>query len=103
MNKNILHLLKIAQKENRLILGLMSGTSLDGLDVALCNFKGSGMHTEMQLLQFESMPYDEDFKQEIKTIFSKKNVELQKLTVLNAWVGLQHGKMVNNFLQKWNI
>ena len=103
MNKNILHLLKIAQKENRLILGLMSGTSLDGLDVALCNFKGSGMHTEMQLLQFESMPYDEDFKQEIKTIFSKKNVELQKLTLLNAWVGLQHGKMVNNFLQKWNI
>ena len=103
MNKNILHLFKIAQKENRLILGLMSGTSLDGLDVALCNFKGSGMHTEMQLLQFESMPYDEDFKQEIKTIFSKKNVELQKLTLLNAWVGLQHGKMVNNFLQKWNI
>ena len=103
MNKNILHLLKIAQKENRLILGLMSGTSLDGLDVALCNFKGSGMYTEMQLLQFESMPYDEDFKEEIKTIFSKKNVELQKLTLLNAWVGLQHGKMVNNFLQKWNI
>ena len=103
MNKNISHLYNIAQKENRLILGLMSGTSLDGLDVALCNFKGSGMHTEMQLLQFESMPYDEDFKQEIKTIFSKKNVELQKLTLLNAWVGLQHGKMVNNFLQKWNI
>ena len=72
MNKNILHLFKIAQKENRLILGLMSGTSLDGLDVALCNFKGSGMHTEIKLLQFESMPYDEDFKQEIKTIFSKK-------------------------------
>lgn len=103
MNKNILHLFKIAQKKNRLILGLMSGTSLDGLDVALCNFKGSGMHTEMQLLQFESMPYDEDFKQEIKTIFSKKNVELQNLTLLNAWVGLQHGTMVNNFLQKWNI
>ena len=103
MNKNILHLFKIAQKENRLILGLMSGTSLDGLDVALCNFKGSGMHTEIKLLQFESMPYDEDFKQEIKTIFSKKNVELQKLTLLNAWVGLQHGKMVNNFLRKWNI
>jgi len=103
MNQNISHLYKIAQKDERLIIGLMSGTSLDGLDVALCNFKGSGMHTEIKLLQFESMPYDEDFKQEIKTIFSKKNVELQKLTLLNAWVGLQHGKMVNNFLQKWNI
>lgn len=103
MNKNILHLFKIAQKDNRLIIGLMSGTSLDGLDIALCNLTGGGLQTEMKLIQFETMPYDEDFKQEIKTIFSKKNVELQKLTLLNAWVGLQHGKMVNNFLQKWNI
>ena len=103
MNKNILHLYKIAQKENRFILGLMSGTSLDGLDIALCNFKGSGLHTEMKLLKFETMLYDQDFKNEIKTIFSKENVALQKLTLLNAWIGLQHGKMVNNFLQKWNI
>ena len=81
----------------------MSGTSLDGLDIALCNFTGSGLQTEMKLLQFETVPYDSEFKQEIKTIFSKENVALQKLTLLNAWVGLLHGKMVNNFLQKWNI
>ena len=103
MNQNVLHLYKIAQKDNRLILGLMSGTSLDGLDVALCNFKGSGMQTEIKLLHFETILYDEDFKDEIKKIFSQKNIDLQKLTLLNAWVGLQHGNMVNNFLQKWNI
>lgn len=103
MNQNILHLYKIAQKDNRLILGLMSGTSLDGLDVALCNFKGSGMQTEMKLLHFETILYDEDFKNEIKKIFSLKNIDLQKLTLLNAWVGTQHGKMVNSILQKWNI
>ena len=103
MNKNIFNLYNTAQKESRLIIGLMSGTSLDGLDIALCNFKGSGTHTEMQLLHFETISYNEEFKNEIKTIFSKQNVELQKLTLLNAWVGLQHGKMVNTFLQKWNI
>jgi len=103
MNQNILHLYKIAQKDNRLILGLMSGTSLDGLDVALCNFKGSGMQTEMKLLHFETILYDEDFKNEIKKIFSLKNIDLQNLTLLNAWVGTQHGKMVNSILQKWNI
>ena len=103
MNKNIEQLYKIAQKESRSIIGLMSGTSLDGLDIALCNFTGSDLQTEMKLVKFETVPYDTDFKQEIKTIFSKENVALQKLTLLNAWVGLQHGKMVNNFLQKWNI
>ena len=103
MNKNISHIYNIAQKETRLIIGLMSGTSLDGLDVALCSFKGSGINTEMELLHFETISYNEEFKNEIKTIFSKQNVELQKLTLLNAWVGLQHGKMVNNFLQKRDI
>ena len=77
MNKNISHLYNIAQKENRLIIGLMSGTSLDGLDVALCSFKGSGIDTEMELLQFETVVYEDDFKKEIKTIFSKKQIDLE--------------------------
>lgn len=103
MNKNISHLYNIAKKENRLIIGLMSGTSLDGLDVALCSFKGSGIDTEMELLQFETVVYEDDFKKEIKTIFSKKQIDLEKLTLLNAWVGTQHADMINVLLQKWNI
>ena len=103
MNNNISHLYNIAQKENRLIIGLMSGTSLDGLDVALCNFKGSGINTEMKLLQFDTIPYDDNFKNEIKTIFSKKQIDLEKLTLLNAWVGTQHSNMINNLLRKWSI
>ena len=103
MNKNISHLYNIAQKENRTIIGLMSGTSLDGLDVALCSFKGSGINTEMELLQFETVSYEDDFKKEIKTIFSKKQIDLEKLTLLNGWVGSQHAEMINALLQKWNI
>ena len=103
MNKNISQLYNIAQKSTRLILGLMSGTSLDGLDVALCSFKGSGLHTKINLLQFETVAYNEDFKTEIKSVFCKKEVSLEKLTLLNPWVGLQHANIINDLLKKWNI
>lgn len=103
MNKNISNLYHIAQKNERIIIGLMSGTSLDGLDVALCSFTGSGLNTKIDLLQFETVPYDDDFKNEIKNVFSKKEVDLEKLTLLNPYIGLRHASIINDLLKKWNI
>ena len=103
MNKNIFKLHAIAQKTERIIIGLMSGTSLDGLDVALCSFTGSGLNTNIKLLQFETVPFDVDFKNEIKNVFSKKQVDLEKLTLLNPYIGLQHATIINELLKKWNI
>jgi anhydro-N-acetylmuramic acid kinase len=103
MNANLEKLYAIAEKPARKIIGLMSGTSLDGLDVALCSFMGSGLQTKIELLQFETIPFDEDFKLEIKSVFSKKNVDLEKLCLLNPWIALQHAGMINACLKKWNI
>lgn len=103
MNSNIQHLYEIARKPSRLIIGLMSGTSLDGLDIAVCRFEGSGNETKLTLLQFETVSYDNDFKQEVKTIFSKKEIDLEKLCLLNPWIALQHAAMINNCLKKWGI
>ena len=103
MNKNIAQLYNIAQKNERIIIGLMSGTSLDGLDVALCSFTGSGLNTKIELRNFETVPFDDDFKNEIKNVFSKKQVDLEKLTLLNPYIGLRHAAIINNLLKKWNI
>lgn len=103
MNNNIKKLYTIAEKKKRLIIGLMSGTSLDGLDVALCSIEGSGMETKLELLHFDTMAFDDDFKNEIKTVFSKKNIGLEKLCLLNPWVALKHAAIVNDCLKKWNI
>ena len=103
MNSSIQKLYELAGKKQRLIIGLMSGTSVDGLDVALCKIKNSGAVTEVELLQFETVPFDDHFKKEIQSVFSKKNVDLEKLTLLNPWIALQHAAIINSLLQKWNI
>lgn len=81
----------------------MSGTSLDGLDVALCRFSGSGMQTKFELLEFETMVYDDFFRERLRQVFSKKLVDLEKLTLLNAYIGSFHGELVLQCLEKWQV
>ena len=103
MNKNIQHLYSIAEKKERIIIGLMSGTSLDGLDIALCIFLGAGFETKAKVLQFKTIPYSNDFKEEVRSVFSKKQVSLEKLCLLNKWIGVEHGRMINDCLQYWGV
>jgi anhydro-N-acetylmuramic acid kinase len=103
MNKNLTQLCSIAQKTDKNIIGLMSGTSLDGLDIALCKIKGFGKNTALTLTHFETVVYADDFKNEIKSVFSKEEINLQKLCLLNEWVAKQHARMINECLEQWKI
>ncbi|MEY4459517.1 MAG: hypothetical protein RIT38_722 [Bacteroidota bacterium] len=103
MHQNIQNLVKVAEKQERMVIGLMSGTSMDGLDIALCAISGSGKETRFELKAFTTIDYTADFKEKILSIFSKEIVALETLTLLNAWVGQQHGKMVLSALQSWHI
>ena len=103
MNKNITTLFEIAKKPQRLIIGLMSGTSLDGLDVALCRITGSGMATTIEVLQFETIAYKDNFKAAIKSVFAKRKVDLERVCLLNGWIAVQHGNIINHSLAKWGL
>lgn len=103
MNANIDRLYKMALKPLRVIIGLMSGTSVDGLDVALCKCHGSGNDTTVEILEFETIPYDEEYKKEIKSIFSTRDADLQKVCLLNGWIAEHHAAIINNCLEKWKV
>lgn len=96
-------LYEISQNPCRRIIGLMSGTSLDGLDVALCKVSGSGLETELVVEQFITVPYTEEFRDKIRAVFAKREVDFQHLCLLNAYIGTQHGRMVLDCLQGWKI
>lgn len=103
MNYNFNQLLQLSSKKTKLIIGLMSGTSLDGLDIALCKFEGAGTNTKIEVIHFETIPFNHFFKTEVQSIFSKKMVDLEKVCLLNAWIASEHAQMINDCLLKWNI
>jgi anhydro-N-acetylmuramic acid kinase len=59
----VIHVLeKSTAKTKKLALGLMSGTSLDGMDAALVEIEGTGISTRIRCLDFRTRPYDGDIR-----------------------------------------
>src|SRR5690606_18082062 len=50
------------RKTERNVVGLMSGSSCDGIDAALVRIEGTGATLRAELRAFETFPYDEAFR-----------------------------------------
>ena len=78
----------------------MSGTSLDGLDIALCEFRDDGERLQYLIHEAETIQYDDDWQEKLKNApFLKSN----ELLILHHEYGKLLGQMVNSFLSSKNI
>lgn len=50
-------ILSLQKKQTKLIVGLISGTSADGIDAALVRVTGNGTSTRVKQVAFDSYPY----------------------------------------------
>lgn len=103
MNPSIKKLAEIAQKEERIIIGLMSGTSLDGLDIALCRISGSGEHTRVFPDKFITKPYKPETRSQLKNISSVGSVEMAELCRQHTWLAGLHAELILEALSEWGV
>lgn len=103
MKEHVEKLYALSRKPARRIIGLMSGTSLDGLDVALCRAEGSGPATRLVVERFETVPYPESFRSAVREIFAKRQIDFQQLCLLHPFIGLEHARMIMECLSQWEV
>lgn len=60
-------------------LGLMSGTSLDALDLALCKFEGNENSYQFQILETFEIPYDQSFRNRLEQASELSGYQLMEL------------------------
>ena len=58
-------LLERSVKPSRLVVGLMSGTSADSIDVAICRMKGQGAEIEVELIHYGEHAHDPEVKRQV--------------------------------------
>ena len=67
-------------KENYNVIGVMSGTSLDGVDLAYIKFNNSGRWT-FEIFQSETVSYSEEWLNKLKNAIHFNPTELEELNV----------------------
>ncbi|KFM98520.1 anhydro-N-acetylmuramic acid kinase [Bacillus clarus] len=85
------------------IAGVMSGTSLDGIDVALVHIEGSGEDSKIELIHFVTVPIYEDIKNEIKQVSSIDASNVQLICSLNFKLGMCFANAVKEVCKEANF
>lgn len=84
-------------KERYNVLGIMSGTSLDGIDVAHIHFSIKNKKWTYEILETETIPYDNEWLNKLKIAVDFSTNELTKL---NVDYTLLLGNTIKSFIQK---
>ena len=91
-----------SMKEN-LAIGLMSGTSADGVDAALIKISENGLRTKIQLIEFETFPYPAEIQEMVLAASSPEKGTIDLICHLNFRLGDIFARAALSILEKTNI
>ncbi|WP_373072561.1 anhydro-N-acetylmuramic acid kinase [Sulfurimonas sp.] len=81
-----------------LYIGVMSGTSLDGIDISLCSISKS----RFKVVSSKEYPYDDELKTDILKAIEGE-ITLKKYGELNHRLGLMYADAIRKFLKDFSL
>lgn len=91
---------EIRTKAVRRVVGLMSGTSVDGIDAAVVEIGGTDEAPEVRLLAFEDRPWPEKVRQQIFPLFRPETATVDKIGYMNFLMGEIYAQSVASVVEK---
>jgi len=71
--------MEVGNEEHYEAIGVMSGSSLDGLDLAWCTFRTSKGHWSFNIREARTVPYSPEFKARLANVMLGSAVELARI------------------------
>lgn len=91
------------RKEIRKVIGLMSGTSVDGIDAALVEITGDPYDGKVRLLEFENKPFPEEVRARIFELFDTGRATVDKVGYMNVLLGELYAQAAASVVKKAGI
>ena len=82
------------------VIGLMSGSSLDGVDIAYVNFSHDNKRWFFQIVEAGNIPYSSYWKEQLSEAFNKSKEELADL---DKEYGRYLGTITKRFIEKYEL
>ena len=95
--------LSLWAKPARLVVGLMSGTSADGIDAVLTRITGSGLSTKAEQLGFYFQPFDAATRRAILDICGGESGGTREVCLLGTHLGKLYAKAVRELLRQTGV
>ncbi|WP_331835986.1 anhydro-N-acetylmuramic acid kinase AnmK [Erysipelothrix piscisicarius] len=89
--------------ETKYAVGLMSGTSLDGIDAALVKIQGSGIDTTCKLIHFVTLEIPEQLRQRILDASVPETSRIDEICSLNFELGVLYNEATTKVLSESNF
>ncbi|MBP1926627.1 anhydro-N-acetylmuramic acid kinase [Sedimentibacter acidaminivorans] len=94
---------KVVEKPIKLAIGLMSGTSLDGIDACVVEIKGSGKNTEINFMDFITLEYTKSEKERILKLCNINTSTVDEICYMNNYLGNKMGEAALKVCKEANI
>jgi len=73
-------------------LGLMSGTSLDGIDGAVVDIRLAAARYQVRLIDFATTPYDDALRRDLENLFPPAGAQLDQVADLHRRLGVAYAE-----------
>lgn len=90
-------------KQRRLAVGLISGTSMDGVDAALVSISGPAEKLRVRLLAFSTVPYPAWLRQRLLEIAGQKETSAGEISRLNFLLGKLFAEAALKVIRKGRV
>ena len=85
------------------VIGMISGTSYDGMDIACCEFEQVGDTIEIKQIGFSSVEYSQELHDLIADSMPPRNITMERVCILDTYIAQEFSRAAQEVMKRFDF